>query len=244
MDKKKIKKSPQWAESILNRRFTKLLDEKIKSDKIKIEDFAKHFNISTEAVRLWTTGYTRPDLDKIIKIANYFCVSCDYLLGNTDIPRVDTTYQEINKLTGLNQKSIDALKNMKKINNSFSPNYDKNYADVINDLISSYGFIDLIKQIGECFVLYNDLQTLTINMKEKDISDHESKTIGEQANKLKMYYTMKNFNPHELGEDFYDSEFYEHIDENKYMLTKKMIEITLWSIEKTFINIVEKQYKI
>ena len=48
------------------------------------KEFAGLFNVHQTAVSQWETGKTTPDKETLIKIADYFGVSIDYLLGNTE----------------------------------------------------------------------------------------------------------------------------------------------------------------
>ncbi len=45
---------------------------------------AKKLNLSPSTIAMYETGDRKPDSDTLQKIANYFNVSVDYLLGNTD----------------------------------------------------------------------------------------------------------------------------------------------------------------
>jgi transcriptional regulator with XRE-family HTH domain len=42
--------------------------------------------ISQQSVGKWESGLSTPTPDMIVKVANYFSVSTDYLLGVTDVP--------------------------------------------------------------------------------------------------------------------------------------------------------------
>ena len=44
-----------------------------------------HFGKSDSAVRMWEIGKAQPDLNTLIKLADYFNCSTDYLLGLSDI---------------------------------------------------------------------------------------------------------------------------------------------------------------
>lgn len=48
--------------------------------------FAKAIGVSSGNVGDWKSGRSTPKLDAICKIADYFHVSTDYLLGRTDTP--------------------------------------------------------------------------------------------------------------------------------------------------------------
>lgn len=53
--------------------------------KITQEELAKEISVTKGAVAMWETEKRMPDLDMIKKIANYFEVSLDWLVGNSDI---------------------------------------------------------------------------------------------------------------------------------------------------------------
>ncbi|MCL2176412.1 MAG: helix-turn-helix domain-containing protein [Firmicutes bacterium] len=44
------------------------------------------FNISQSTIALWETGKTEPNFEMLKKLANYFGVSADYLIGVKDHP--------------------------------------------------------------------------------------------------------------------------------------------------------------
>ncbi len=52
-----------------------------KKHNITQNEFAKIFNISNGAIAMWETGKRQPDTDMLKRIATYFNVSVDYLLG-------------------------------------------------------------------------------------------------------------------------------------------------------------------
>lgn len=52
-----------------------------KGKKVSQQDLAKALNVSRSTVSMWETGASDPDTDSLQKIASYFSVSVDYLLG-------------------------------------------------------------------------------------------------------------------------------------------------------------------
>ena len=42
---------------------------------------AKELNVSQRSISSWETGFRQPDYETLIKIAQYFSVTTDYLLG-------------------------------------------------------------------------------------------------------------------------------------------------------------------
>ena len=74
---------------------------KLKKDKgITDTQFQKDIGVYSTALAEWKNGKTTSYLKKLPKIAEYFNVSVDYLLGNTDIKEKPTTQadDELNKL--------------------------------------------------------------------------------------------------------------------------------------------------
>ncbi len=45
------------------------------------QQVAQALNVSQRSVSSWETGFRRPDYETLVKIATYFNVSVDYLLG-------------------------------------------------------------------------------------------------------------------------------------------------------------------
>lgn len=92
------------------KRITKLREEK----KLFQKDIADIFNIEQATVSNWENGKRIPDSEMLIKLANYFEVSVDYLLGN-DTP-FTANEEEL--------KEIEVLKNLLKKNGYMKDNED------------------------------------------------------------------------------------------------------------------------
>ena len=54
-------------------------------------DFAESLGVSNGTVAMWETNKRQPDLEMLVKIARYYCVSIDYLLGNDQFSEKDST---------------------------------------------------------------------------------------------------------------------------------------------------------
>ena len=64
---------------------TKRLNELIEEKRITIKELADGIGASKALVTIWTQGKSLPSVIYLSKIADYFDVSCDYLLGKKDI---------------------------------------------------------------------------------------------------------------------------------------------------------------
>lgn len=69
------------AKEYSNTNFGKNLKKILKERKIKQETFFKDLNLSSSNISYWSKENNYPQLEVIIKIANYLNVSIDYLVG-------------------------------------------------------------------------------------------------------------------------------------------------------------------
>ena len=63
--------------------------------------------LTGSAITEWTKGKAKPSMVALIKIANYFNVSVDYLLGRTDDPTIHYLNEKQFKLVARGGKNID-----------------------------------------------------------------------------------------------------------------------------------------
>ena len=70
-----------------------MLGDKIKalrnSKKMYQQDLADALSVSKSTIAMWETNKRVPDATMLVKIAEYFDVSVDYLLERTDNPKVN-----------------------------------------------------------------------------------------------------------------------------------------------------------
>ncbi len=65
-----------------------------KEKKMSQQDIGNLIGISSQAVSKWETGISEPDNKSLKKLANFFNVSIDYLLNNTEINDNELKEQE------------------------------------------------------------------------------------------------------------------------------------------------------
>lgn len=90
---------------------------------------ATYLGCSVQAVNQYKQGSAKPKTENLIKIADFYWVSVDYLLGFTDVPNRDTNLQSVNMMTGL---SVGAICKLNRIKDT-----DKELSDVISVLIEN-----------------------------------------------------------------------------------------------------------
>ena len=58
--------------------------------KLTQKEIANHFNTSPQSYAQWEKGLRKPSAENLQKLADFFNVSTDYLLGKTDMPDPDS----------------------------------------------------------------------------------------------------------------------------------------------------------
>ena len=75
---------------------------------------ATHIGVSTGAIGLWETNKREPDNSTIVKIANIFSVSTDYILGNKKDNCIIIGRNGDYKHFDLNENDLKAVENLAK----------------------------------------------------------------------------------------------------------------------------------
>lgn len=92
---------------------------------------AKDLDVSLGVLSDWQNGNKTPRGDSIAKLANYFGVSADYLLGLTDAQTTDTDLRAVADYTGLSENAILALRDPEMFEL-----YDKSQKKLLSDMIA------------------------------------------------------------------------------------------------------------
>lgn len=103
----------------------KILREEFKLSQL---DLANKLNMSQQAISAYEKETREPDIETINKLANFFGVSIDYLLGKSDIRNYDKDEQEFRfayhkETEGLTDEEIaDALRFYKEMKRKYEKN--------------------------------------------------------------------------------------------------------------------------
>ena len=74
------------------------------------EDLANYVGVKRQTIALYASGKTKPNINQLVRIAKYFNVSSDWLIGLAENKRPE--YQNVGDLLGLNDNAIEKLKNL------------------------------------------------------------------------------------------------------------------------------------
>jgi len=101
----------KFYDDTLNCRLRELMDGR----EAKTEDLANAVGIGSSAVRMWYTGYARPDIEKIPAICKFYNVSADWLLGLSEAQSANMEFRQISEETGLSDHALLNLIKLRKV---------------------------------------------------------------------------------------------------------------------------------
>lgn len=102
--------------------YRKIFSEKLvflrESTGITQQQLADELGITRQSLSLYEKSERTINIELLAKIADFFNVSTDYLMGRTDTATLDENIQTACKVTGLSEKAVENLNN---INNLYAP---------------------------------------------------------------------------------------------------------------------------
>lgn len=101
------------------------------------EAFAKAIGATRSTASLYENGQNKPDIERLAKIAEFYDVSYDYLLGKSESKKRENA--DINEKLGLSDGAI----NMLSVIRDYKPNID-----VVNELLENIVFVALIGKMA------------------------------------------------------------------------------------------------
>lgn len=194
----------------------KLIDD----EGVKRAELAKYLGVSDAAIGQYYNGETLPTMEKLMKLADFFQVSTDYLLGRTDIKSVDLTEKAICKYTGLTEKALFAITNMHKICKEKIYSHTTPFQCLINLLSSTY-----ITRICNLLAIY------LCERAEQYCTIEETRRIT----KIHIKEELQN----DIGYDFYSDNRYQDLLTNEDV-EREMLEFLEWKLSKNIQNIIEE----
>lgn len=133
------------------------------TDPNKLKDY---LGCSTQAINQYRLGISRPTLENLCKIADYYNVTTDYLLGRTPRKTVNEGIKAAARYTGLSESALSYIHDTEGIG----------FADVLDKLILNESFQKVLTHI---YLLDEDFKSII------DASKSYSETLpGEKDNKF------------------------------------------------------------
>ena len=68
-----------------------------KTENVTQEDLGKYLDVGATTISNWENNVSQPSIEQIVKIAKYFNVSTDYLMGiiEDDVPKIEKLRQTL-----------------------------------------------------------------------------------------------------------------------------------------------------
>ena len=158
---------------------------------------AKEIGVTRQSISQYCDGSTVPNADKLLKLAQYFNVSADYLLGVTDAKTNNKDVQFISDYTGLNESVIASLADKEL------PNH---IANMLNLLSKSFETEYL------CKTIINFLNTENLEIRGTDYFDFGDMDCILTAPKLNwlFYKSVDTNGDTTISQEKIDNSFWEN----------------------------------
>lgn len=135
--------------------FPKRLRELMSRPGTTQDQLAEIIGKTRQTVSQYTNGISEPGYDTLVKIADYFHVSIDYLLGRTKTQTANETEQAVISYTGLSEKNVILLHDIAQ--NQKDTVFSKINGDTI-ELSGNKPFLDCLNDLLEA--IYSDRETI------------------------------------------------------------------------------------
>lgn len=134
-------------------------------------ELAKIIGVKRESINQWESETRKIKPEYIVKLADYFGVTCDYILRGVKAENVD-----IHQKTGLSDAAIENIVNIASFNSDFhkesgSISFKRDLSDVLSAFLESKRLYELVRSIKRLVFFYDEKQSIIDNIPEKNIED-------------------------------------------------------------------------
>lgn len=191
------------------------------------QELADELGITRQSLSLYEKAERTINIELLAKIADFFNVSTDYLMGRTDTETLNEDIQTACKVTGLSE---DAVKNIRKI--TMQENEKNMYKELMYIINSCTSYQEDTTQLKHIFIndkkafvcnhfIESDMFPKIINSLYDAVEIKCKGTIEEKGDKY-LPFDLKNINiPDEVSETYRKK----HTNEIKRMYKQRLIEI-------------------
>ncbi|MGN1341094.1 MAG: helix-turn-helix domain-containing protein [Oscillospiraceae bacterium] len=140
MDNMQIKKGRKPKEKRYDSKFAEVLRTLLagkERDGINLSSVADELGITRQSLAQYRDGNNIPDIVILGRMAEYFNVTTDYLLGRTPYPTVEQDLRIAEEVTGLSEQSINALCLLKEQTNSINPSPYLSVLSIVDFLLNN-----------------------------------------------------------------------------------------------------------
>ena len=140
----------------------------------------QYLGVTSQTISQFKLGTTLPKTENLIRIADFFNVSVDYLLGRTNTASQDVTIQAVCSTTGLSQAAVEKLALW-----TSADDRRKLWADYLSYYITSPEFEKALEHLSQAHGTYK--------LWRKSIAKHDinSAEILTDSTITKLWYISK-----------------------------------------------------
>ena len=174
--------------------FSKRLIQLREQRGITQQELADKLKITRQSLSLYEKAERTINIELLARIADFFNVSTDYLMGRTDTATMNEDIQTACKITGLSEEAINKFAKILNDNEKYE------YTITIDDIIGDYHFpellyyinkyskqelLQLLKKYMPDLKIFNDEKTILINGVDKEETEKNySFIINNKSDKL------------------------------------------------------------
>lgn len=183
-----------------NQPFPTTLRGLLRDRKVTQTALAEYLGVKRQSVGYWQNGDTSPDINILTKMAGYFNVSADYLLGLTDIKTPDTDIQTICEKTGLSEEAVNHLITNKALMDRILMNFEEREIKILTDTNKANDFISRL-------IISKSISSISYKLKEVQLERTRTKERQEDINrKRKEIFIKLQTATDELRDDLIEDE--------------------------------------
>ncbi|MBO5507424.1 MAG: helix-turn-helix transcriptional regulator [Bacteroides sp.] len=138
------------------------------------QQLADELQITRQSLSLYEKAERTINIELLAKIADFFSVSTDYLMGRTDIKSMNEDIQAVCKVTGLSERAINTITAFQKYR--IDPEIKEFWNNNIDDIIENDNFLSLYFFVANMYISSKKFVELVLNgADQKEIIDKETK---------------------------------------------------------------------
>lgn len=138
MDNENTKVGRKAKNDLYNAAFAVRLRKLFEENNVTQSNIAEKLGTTRQTIGNWLLGKSQPDFETLVKLADHFETTTDYLLGRTDAKTVDTDIRAVCDYIGLSETAVDSLRSEynKRIDTKNSSGEELSYYSIADELFA------------------------------------------------------------------------------------------------------------
>lgn len=167
---RKQERSSETSKKVFPTRLRELMERPPKTSQPQLADA---IGVQRQTISNYANGQSSPDWEALLKIADYFDVSADWLLGRKGaVERIDPKARAASEYTGLSVEAIDTLRSIQK----------EDVYDVMSEFLKQKGR-DFAYQL---FILRGNSEIVRKSLTNMDSASDSVKAFSESFGQVKV----------------------------------------------------------